>query len=73
MNKETKKNPKYNLKAIDVLVTNFGLSAYYIKQSISGNKKGITPDAIKKEYKKACAELESAENKAVQKLLNPKN
>jgi hypothetical protein len=73
MNKETKKNPNYNLKAIDVLVTKFGLSAYYIKQSISGNVKGITPDTLRKEYKSACDELEAAEKKAVQKLLTPKN
>lgn len=72
MNKETKKKAfPYNLKAIDVLVSKYGLSAYYIKQSINGNKKGITPDKIKKDYRSLDAELKKNETTAISNFLKP--
>lgn len=72
MNKETKKKAfPYNLKAIDVLVSKYGLSAYYIKQSINGNKKGITPDKIKKDYRSLDAELKKNETIAISNFLKP--
>ncbi|MEI7487938.1 MAG: hypothetical protein WCJ72_11115 [Chryseobacterium sp.] len=50
---------------IDGLVVKYGLSSYYIRQSVSGNVDGITPDQIKADYKK----LEAAVNTAVQNTI----
>lgn len=68
MNKETKKNsrPQYNRDVIETLVLKYGLSDYYIRQSVSGRKQGITPDKIKADYKK----LDSALNVKKQEFLN---
>lgn len=41
---------KYNLLVVDALSEKYGLSKYYIKQSISGNRKGKTPETLKAEY-----------------------
>lgn len=72
MNKETKKKAfQYNQKAIDVLVSKYGLSRYFIKQSINGNRDGVTPDVIKKEYRSLVSELEQAENKTIDNFLKP--
>lgn len=66
MDKVTKKIPtKYNQYVIDGLVVKYGLSSYYIRQSVSGNVDGITPDQIKADYKK----LEAAVNTAVQSTI----
>lgn len=69
MNKETKKKHKYNSKAIEILSNKYGLSDYYIKQSINGSVKGITPDTIKKDYKIIVYELEIAEKSAITRVL----
>ncbi|KMQ68293.1 hypothetical protein [Chryseobacterium koreense] len=73
MNKGTKKKAEYsqhNVDAIQALVEKFGLSAYYIRQSVNGNRKGVVPDRIKKEYKIICKQLEDAKNKTVQNFKN---
>lgn len=70
MSKETKKSPPdYNLVAIGVLVDKYGVSAYYIKQSINGNKQGITPDSLKKEYKLLDKELKKVETETINNFL----
>ncbi|SHF80326.1 hypothetical protein [Flavobacterium defluvii] len=35
---------------LEALFLKYGVSKYYIRQSISGTVKGITPDHIKKDY-----------------------
>ena len=58
MSKETKKEkPSYNLEIINALHDKNGFSKYYIRKSISGNVQGITPDKIKKDYRKLEREI----------------
>ncbi len=73
MNKGTKKKENYhqhNVDAINALVEKFGLSAYYIRQSVKGNREGVVPDRIKKEYQMICKELEKAKEETVKKFTN---
>lgn len=74
MSKVTKKNPtKYNQYAIDGLVLKYGLSSYYIRQSVSGNVDGITPDLIKSDYKKLEADINKVVQDTITKFLNIQN
>ncbi|MGD1319197.1 hypothetical protein [Chryseobacterium sp. 2R14A] len=74
MNKVTKKNPtKYNQYAIDGLVLKYGLSSYYIRQSVSGSVDGITPDLIKSDYKKLEADINKVVQDTITKFLNIQN
>ncbi|QFG53675.1 hypothetical protein [Chryseobacterium sp.] len=68
MNKGTKKAEynQHNVDAITALVEKFGLSAYYIRQSVNGNRNGVVPDKIRKEYKEICKQLDDAKTKAVE-------
>lgn len=64
MSESTKKskartNFKFNSTAISKLATRFGLSEYYIRQSVKGDRIGITPDNIRKEYKIICKKLDA--------------
>lgn len=73
MSKGTKKKADYNqhnVDAINALVEKFGLSAYYIRQSINGNRSGVVPDKIKSEYKVICKQLEDAKNQTVKNFKN---
>lgn len=73
MNKGTKKKQnykQYNGDAIEALVKKYDLSAYYIRQSINGNRVGIVPDKLKKEYPIICKDLENAKDAAVRKFTN---
>lgn len=47
----TKKYNKYNETVLEALHLKYGFTKYYIRQCISGRKKGILPDAIIKDYK----------------------
>ncbi|OCB75547.1 hypothetical protein B0A79_23835 [Flavobacterium piscis] len=52
MSKNTTKNyNSYDAVALEALYVKYGLSKFYIRQSINGKVVGITPDAIKKDYK----------------------
>ncbi|MCC2590322.1 hypothetical protein [Chryseobacterium sp. MFBS3-17] len=65
MDKGTKKSTaynSYNKKAIEALVVKYGLSEYYIRQSIAGRRLGVVPDKLKKEYKSICDQLEATIN-----------
>lgn len=53
---------KYNLLVVDKLLEKYGFTKYYIRQCVSGNKKGITPDIIKREYDQMVAKIEEALN-----------
>lgn len=65
MDKETKKKPKYNQDAINALIAKYGYGSYYFRQCISGNKKGVLPDEIKKEYQGLCKAIEAAKTTAI--------
>lgn len=66
MRKEKKKKPKYNQVAIQALVDLYGLGNYYIRQCVSGSKKGITPDKIRKDYKELEMKLQKVQDEAVE-------
>lgn len=72
MNKGTKKTEynQHNVDAINALVEKFGLSAYYIRQSVNGNRDGVVPDKIRKEYKVLCKQLDEVKKKTVQNFKN---
>lgn len=46
----TKIYKSYDSNILEALFVKYGLSKYYIRQSISGSVHGITPDSIKKDY-----------------------
>lgn len=63
---KTKIYNSYDSKILEALVLKYGLSEYYIRQSISGRVKGLTPDGIKKDYATMVKENENT----VQNLIN---
>lgn len=68
MDKGTKKRSEFNGHAIRAVAAKFDVSEYYTRQSVNGKKTGVMPDTLKKEYKKACAELDAATKKAIEKF-----
>ncbi len=50
--KVAKKRNKYNEYVVQKLVEQFGLTAYYIRQCINGNRVSATSTNIKSEYHK---------------------
>lgn len=46
----TKNYNSYDSDILEALFLKYGVSKYYIRQSIKGSVQGITPDAIKKDY-----------------------
>lgn len=51
MNKsKTKIYKVYDSYILEALFLKYGVSKYYIRQSISGSVRGLTPDSIKKDY-----------------------
>ncbi|MWB92951.1 hypothetical protein GON26_01125 [Flavobacterium sp. GA093] len=63
---KTNNQNSYEKTILDALSSKYGLSHYYIRQSINGNVKGVTPDAIKKDY----LIMEKEFQKTVQNLIN---
>jgi hypothetical protein len=67
MNKsKTKIYKSYDSNILEALFLKYGVSKYYIRQSISGSVKGLTPDAIKKDY----VTMEKANQETVANLVN---
>lgn len=67
MSKSKKKVYKsYDSDILEALFLKYGVSKYYIRQSINGTVKGVTPDAIKKDY----ATMEKVPENRVQNLIN---
>lgn len=52
MSKPTKKRTKYNEDILNVLKQRYDYSLDYIRKSLRGDRNGIMPDQIIKEYKK---------------------
>lgn len=46
----TKIYKSYDPNILEALFVKYGVSKYYIRQSINGSVQGITPDSIKKDY-----------------------
>lgn len=40
----------YDSYILEALFLKYGVSKYYIRQSLNGSVQGITPDSIKKDY-----------------------
>jgi hypothetical protein len=68
MNKPTKKRNYYNEEILKELEKKFGYSIDYIRKSLRGDRTGIMPDNIRKEYKT----LEITAKNAIQLKLNSK-
>lgn len=62
MNKSTQKRKTYNTAAIKMIAEKYDVTPRYIRQSITGDRKGIFPDKLKAEYKMAAAEVEKTLN-----------
>lgn len=58
-NKTKKENYVFNQQVLSTLVEKYGLTVYYIRQCINGNRVGIMPDKIRKDYKELCAKVEA--------------
>lgn len=70
MNKsKTKIYKSYDSNILDALFLKYGVSKYYIRQSINGSVNGLTPDAIKKDYDKMVKENENTVQNLIDKTL----
>lgn len=70
MNKsKTKKYKSYDSNILEALFLKYGVSKYYIRQSINGSVKGLTPDAIKKDYDKMVKANETTVQNFIDKTL----
>lgn len=65
--KPTKKSTTYNDVVLNSLINKYGLSKDYIRKCLRGDRTGIMPDTITKEYNTLDKEI----NKTVQAHLNP--
>jgi hypothetical protein len=63
---KTKIYKSYDQNILEALFLKYGVSKYYIRQSINGNVKGITPDAIKKDF----LTMEKANKQTIVNLVN---
>jgi hypothetical protein len=62
MNKDTRKNQKFNSLVINKLIVKFDLTGFYIRQCLKGERNSLTSDKIRKEYKKLVKKVENALN-----------
>lgn len=60
MNEGKQKRNYYDKEVINQLVEEFGVSAYFVRQSLNGNRKSLTSDKIKKRYKQMNAAVDAA-------------
>jgi DNA polymerase/3'-5' exonuclease PolX len=66
---KTKIYKSYDSKILEALKQKYGLSSYYIRQSINSKVKGVTPDAIVKDYKKMEIENKQTIKNLIEKTL----
>lgn len=64
--KPTKKRTNYNEDILNALMKKYGYSVDYIRKSLRGDRTGIMPDQIKKDY----SQMEIAAKKTIQSKLN---
>lgn len=67
MDKRTNKKIKYNEEILISLQNKYGYSKDYIQKCIRGDRNGIMPDKIKKDYEKLVKIAVEASKKAIQK------
>ncbi|GIZ10017.1 hypothetical protein [Flavobacterium sp. UMI-01] len=71
MNKsKTKIYNSYDSDILEALFQKYGVTKYYIRQCICGNKQGVTPDSIKKDYKIMLKANEQDNEGKVQRLID---
>ena len=66
---KTKIYKSYDSNILEALFLKYGVSKYYIRQSINGTVKGLTPDAIKKDYDKMVKANETTVQNFIDKTL----
>ncbi|WP_294963438.1 hypothetical protein [uncultured Flavobacterium sp.] len=70
MSKNTTKNyNSYDAVALQALHIKYGVSKFYIRQSINGKVAGITPDTIRKDYKAMVIENQKTVKNLIEKTL----
>lgn len=62
---KTKIYKSYDSNILEALFLKYGVSKYYIRQSVNGTVQGITPDSIKKDY----AVMEKASKDIIELLI----
>ena len=73
MSKTTKKSIKYNEPILEVLQKKYGYSIDYIRKSLRGDRYGIMPDKIIKDYKILEKEHKQIDANAKQALIDKAN
>ena len=76
MDKTKQKRKTYNTGILNVLSEKFGYTEDYIRKSLRGDRTGIMPDKLKKEYKileKDANALEKESKKNLQEKANNLN
>ncbi len=73
MCKPTKKRINYNEDILSALNIKYGYSIDYIRKSIRGDRKGVMPDQLTKEYKKLVAEDKVLKEEAKKQLQEKAN
>ena len=76
MSKPTKKRNNYNEDILRALNERWGYSIDYIRKSLRGDRVGVMPDTLIKEYKKlviASKKIQETAKKALQEKANNLN
>lgn len=73
MNKTTTKRIKFNEGILNILKTRYGYSLDYIRKSLRGDRVGVMPDTLIKEYKKLNKEDKILKEEAEKALLKKAN
>jgi hypothetical protein len=73
MCKPTKKRINYNEDIMSALNIKYGYSIDYIRKSIRGDREGVMPDQLKKEYQKLVAADKILKTDAKKKLQDQAN
>ena len=63
MNKCKRKKQIYNQEVLTALSKKYGLTKYYIRQTLGGKRNSLISDQLKKEYKKMVLGIENLINK----------
>ncbi|MDV6170199.1 hypothetical protein R1T16_17315 [Flavobacterium sp. DG1-102-2] len=70
MDKETKKRNKYNEKILEAVSKRYGVTIDYVRKCLRGDRSGIVPDRISKDYKEGVKELNEVVDETVEKITN---
>ncbi len=68
MNKFTRKRNTYDQEALEILIKRYGFKKNYIQKSIRGDRTGIIPSQIKKEYEKLIMVAKKAKEEKLKEL-----